>query len=278
MSETEWQRLVRDAAPDDDVLGLVLTGGRGKGVSTPASDWDAVLVVADHATDRWRRRPASGLDLTVLGATEFERYADPGTPFFWRAYDLVALWPAVDRGGFGARLERKGRLSPEVAATMADGEVDAALNQLYRATKNRRDGNDLACVLDLAEFPAPYLTAVFALEGRHRPYHKFLEWELRRQPLRLLSLPRDVLLSMLLQVVRGGEVEAAWLLVDGLGDACRAAGVTTRLTAGPTISSACGRSGATDPAVIATTGRVGRSRVLRRACRRPGERPAPATS
>ena len=45
MSEERWHRLVELASADDDAVGLVLTGGRGKGVASERSDWDGLLVV-----------------------------------------------------------------------------------------------------------------------------------------------------------------------------------------------------------------------------------------
>lgn len=106
MSAADWQALVHDARDDETAIGLVLTGGRGKGVWTELSDWDGLLVVTDQAVRHWRNRDRGELDLTVLGATAFERYAEPFTPIAWRGYDFARLSAALDRGGFQAALER----------------------------------------------------------------------------------------------------------------------------------------------------------------------------
>ncbi len=60
---------------------------------------------------------------------------------------------------------------------------DAYRNTRFRPAKNRRDGNTEAAVLDAAESVASLLDVVFTVEGRVRPYNKFLRWELDIPPL-----------------------------------------------------------------------------------------------
>jgi len=164
MSAADWQALVHDARDDLTAIGLVLTGGRGKGVWTEQSDWDGLLVVTDPAVQRWRDRDPGALDLTVIGATAFEAYAEPFTPIAWRGYDFARLSADVDRGGFQAALDRKGRLAPAAAATIAEEAIGGSLNQLDRAAKNARDEAMEAARLDLIESLSYSLTALFALE------------------------------------------------------------------------------------------------------------------
>jgi hypothetical protein len=45
--DEEFETFVDRVRNDDEVLALVLGGGRGKGVWTPESDYDVYLVVAD---------------------------------------------------------------------------------------------------------------------------------------------------------------------------------------------------------------------------------------
>lgn len=92
-------------------------------------------------------------------------------------------------------LELKDRLPAAAARGLADAAADHALNQLYRAVKNHRAGAARAAGLDLVEMLAPWLTPVFALQGRHRPYNRFLAWELERQPLTLLPMTAPELLA-----------------------------------------------------------------------------------
>jgi hypothetical protein len=58
------------------------------------------------------------------------------------------------------------------------------LNSSHRSLKNQRDGNHLGALLDASETLPRLLDFLFAVEGRVKPYNKFLEWELREHPLR----------------------------------------------------------------------------------------------
>ncbi len=58
--------------------------------------------------------------------------------------------------------------------------LDAYMNSLYRGLK-RPDG--IGGRLQQAESIAHLLTCLFALEGRVRPFHDYLEWELGNYPL-----------------------------------------------------------------------------------------------
>jgi hypothetical protein len=141
MSQATWDRLAELAAADDHVAGLVLTGGRGKGVATALSDWDGVLVVTDEGMPRWSTYDFEDLDMTVISEADFVDYAEPETAFSWRAYDFAHLHPAVDRRGFSARLETKGRLTEARAKQLAlpGGEEPSGWRRDRGPARPRRD-------------------------------------------------------------------------------------------------------------------------------------------
>jgi len=75
--EREYERFVEAAAEDDDMLGLVLTGSRGRGVFVrPDSDWDVRLVVREETAEGSRSRlttpRGSPVEVVVLSLSEFE--------------------------------------------------------------------------------------------------------------------------------------------------------------------------------------------------------------
>jgi hypothetical protein len=226
MSQPTWDRLAELAAADDHVAGLVLTGGRGKGVATALSDWDGVLVVTDEGMPRWSTYDFEDLDMTVISEADFVDYAEPETAFSWRAYDFAHLHPVVDRRGFSARLETKGRLTEARAKQLAEEYFGAALNSLYRAAKNHRDGDETAALLDLCEMGSYYLTAVFALDGRLRPYNKLLRWDLERAPLVRVPLSAERLIALLTDALRETDLAAAWSLAERAARGFRNAGLT----------------------------------------------------
>jgi predicted nucleotidyltransferase len=73
---TAYERLLELAERDSRILGIILSGSRGRGTAVSASDWDCYAIVADGHADDLRASfddiADGGLDLTVLGATELE--------------------------------------------------------------------------------------------------------------------------------------------------------------------------------------------------------------
>jgi hypothetical protein len=226
VSQAKWDQLSELAADDDQVVGLVLTGGRGKGVATALSDWDGLLVVAEEGTHRWSTYDFEDLDLTVISDSDFVDYAEPQTAFSWRGYDFAYLRPVVDRQGFGAQLASKGQLTEARAEQLAEEYLGAALNSLYRAAKSHRDGDKVSALLDLGEMGGYYLTAVFALDGRLRPYNKLLRWDLERAPLVGVSLSGERLIALLASTLREIDLAAAWTLAEHAAGGFRKAGLT----------------------------------------------------
>jgi hypothetical protein len=90
-------------------------------------------------------------------------------------------------------------------------QLDGYVNMAYRALKSERDGRRLESRLDAAESVPWWLDVVFTLEGRVRPYNKYLAWELREHPLSVAEWSAERLLP---------QVEA---ILDGDADALRAA-------------------------------------------------------
>lgn len=95
-----------------------------------------------------------------------------------------------------------------------DGYVN--VNMAYRALKSDRDGRPLEGRLDAAESVPWWLDVVFTLEGRVRPYNKYLAWELREHPLGVPEWSAERLLPQVEAVLDGdaGAVRAAYAVVE----------------------------------------------------------------
>lgn len=173
--------LLAEARDDENVVGVVLFGSRGKGAFvTERSDWDVFVVVREH---RGERPFTHGAVLETVEVTLDELRNQPA----WNRYSLAWLEPQLDKSG-------------EVAAAMADairvdpagaGEpLDGYVNSYYRSVKNARVGLELASLLDAQESIPWFLEFVFAVHGRLRPFNKWLAWDLESHPLPWSDLPR----------------------------------------------------------------------------------------
>ena len=228
-----YEELVEVARADDAVVGLVLTGSRGRGYAvTEEADWDVRLVVRDAAAGDCRQRYAtphgSRVEVVVLSLSEFEEAGAIGSPSEWDRYSYVDAEVAVDDpDGTVARLVReKSALPPDAARALAAERLDDYVNCLYRAAKNERSSLVQEGRLDAAESIAALLDFLFAVEGRVRPFNKFLRYELERRPLEDPAFAADLLFERLAAIRAGDPDEQRRMFRDverlarrhGLGD------------------------------------------------------------
>ncbi|WP_421931051.1 hypothetical protein [Phenylobacterium sp.] len=211
--------LLELAHRDADVLAFWLTGSRGKGRATAASDYDCVLIVRDAVFDDWRARHAGRdrgrTDCSVMTLEGLRRHAAWGEAEAWDRYSYAHVRVLVDRtDGLCQRIiDEKARAPASEVAAFIDRSLDHYLNQTYRALKCLRDGLPLAARLEAAGAVTPVLDALFALDGgRLRPFAKYLEWELVEHP--LARAPADLAprLARLLDPAEAGPLRR--LLAD----------------------------------------------------------------
>jgi hypothetical protein len=191
--EQAYRDFLASAAADENVIGVVLVGSRGAGMLvTEASDFDAFVVVRE-ARDDWPLVHGSPIETVELDLARFETYALPGDGAGWNRPAFLFATVVIDRldGGIGRIVDRKRRLTDDEAATLADEALDDYVNALYRSLRNLEAGRELEGRLDSADSIPPFLTAAFALDGRVRPFNKWLRPELAREPLSIGDVAGD---------------------------------------------------------------------------------------
>ena len=183
--------LLEEARQDENVIGVVVHGSRGRGLHVhEGSDWDVIVVV---------REPAGRYDSEHGDALETFEVKSLGDLPPWMLPALTWRTPDLDKtGAVTAQLAEVTRVDPATAAEPLDGYV----NSYYRSAKNARVGLELAALLDAQESIPWYLQFLFAVHGRVRPYNKWLEWELREHP-----LPVEVDLPRLERIARTGDLD-----------------------------------------------------------------------
>ncbi|MEV4468781.1 hypothetical protein [Nonomuraea sp. NPDC049504] len=222
---TEFERFLDRVMADQEVLGLVLSGSHAReGTATSHSDHDLYAVVTPAASLAPRRDAL--LDVVVMTLDEFRAHALPGSGTEWNRYAFAYSQVLKDTpdGLIASLAAAKGRLAAEEAGVVAHEALGAFLNSAYRCLKNARDGNVMGTLLDGAETVPAYLTYVFALHGRVRPYNKYLEWELRRHPLGGPLWAADALLPLLAAALTLEADGAVRTLLNDLEPHARAAG------------------------------------------------------
>ena len=184
-----YERLLERARADRAVVGVVVFGSRAAGpFVTAGSDVDAFVIVdGTRETARaWRTPHGSPVEVWSMTVDEFRAHALPGDAFEWNRPALIRARVDVDKlgGEIGRIVDRKRRLTGDEASEVAASELDGAINSIYRALRSAENGRELAARLDAQESIDPLLRFAFAVEGRVRPFNKWLAFELETEPLR----------------------------------------------------------------------------------------------
>lgn len=197
-----FDELVELARTDDDVVGLFVFGSRGRDLGVDErSDYDVgVILRDDDALARFDERHASrhGDPVEIASSTlaGLRAHGAFGSETEWARYQYAHVEPLVDKtdGELARMLEAKELISPSLRDGIVRDAIGAYVNATYRSLR-------YGTRLDAAESVAPFLRAIFALEGRVRPFNKYLEWELRHHP--LPAWHPDTLLARLERVLDG---------------------------------------------------------------------------
>jgi len=187
-TEAQFNKLLAAACADPNILAFWLDGSRGKGVITPFSDYDCTMLVKDEVLDEYRNKYEQlgnpRIDLSVSTFDQFREYAGLGSPQAGHRYNFAHLKALVDKTGEAQKLiDEKGSVPSPEAPQIIRRALNHYINQVYRSIKCTRDGQRTGARLEAAEGINPLLDAIFALNGRVRPYFKYLDWEFKNYPL-----------------------------------------------------------------------------------------------
>ncbi|MFH9066629.1 hypothetical protein ACH4GM_36325 [Streptomyces coeruleorubidus] len=218
------------AAADPGVAGLILSGSQvHEGMPTDHSDYDLHVILGDQHTSAiaeldWFR--STHLDLVVIPLEEFRTRGMPGRPDHFARYSYVHAQVLLDRldGTIARILDEKRTLGETEARAAVDGWLDAYVNQTYRSLKSYRDGRPAMGHLDAAESVPYALEVLFALHRRVRPYNKYLQWELERQPLGEPRWNAGRLLPVVRRILADGDPPTQRALFTAIEEAARRAG------------------------------------------------------
>ena len=204
---------------DENIIGLFSTGSCGKGMITEESDYDVTVIVKDAAADVYQAKfkGYGGVlcDLSVKTLDDLKEAAAWGGPTSWDRYNYTHLKAEVDKTGEIQKLiNEKGTIPLDKIEEFVSSALDAYINNVYRSVKCFRDGNLIASQFEAAESVPSLLTAVFGLEGRVKPFNKYLDWELSNFPLKKLPWPKDDFISLILKITQTGDVPTRQMVLQ----------------------------------------------------------------
>lgn len=204
------EELVRYAEANDDVIGVYVFGSRGRpdGLADAASDYDVGVVLRDDADvgafdHRWPYVHGSPLEVARATVTTLRMLGEYGTPSAWTRplYQVVDL--LIDKTGeVAAILESKRGVPASARDRVLRDSLDAYINSTYRSLRYRLVGAGAGVRLDAADAVSPLLDFLFALDGRVRPWNKYLETEVRER-----FLPGGITIERVLAILSGEQGE-----------------------------------------------------------------------
>lgn len=219
---------MRYARSSDDVVGVYVFGSRGRadGLADERSDYDVGVVLRDEADlaafdRRWPYTHGAPVEIARATLSELRVAGDYGTPTAWERPIYGSVDLRLDKTGeVAAILEAKRVVQPEARRAIMGEALDAYINATYRSLRYRMVGAGAGVRLDAAAAVPPLLDFLFAVQGRVRPFNKYLEGELKRMPLQGITVER------LLALLDGNAAEQHATLRDveqiarehGLGD------------------------------------------------------------
>lgn len=178
--------MLREAAADTNVLGMVLSGSRGAGLADELSDYDVIWILTEEALAARKERSESlhvrepdphnaANKLIDQSFTSLHQLAELAAKPNWRTYAYAVSQVLLDKTGEVARAIEAIAIMPEEQARV-DGPAwcDAYLSAFYRAMKAARRGNELGARLHAAASVSYLVQALFRLERRWPPYLDYL--------------------------------------------------------------------------------------------------------
>jgi hypothetical protein len=184
-SQTAYDAFLRRAESDPNVVGVLLHGSRGfDAYVTAESDVD-VIVVVDRDPEEWRTSYGGPLEAWPMTLQEFREHAMPGNRDAWNRSAFLGVKVVLDRldGEIARIADRKRKLTAEEARAMFAESLDDYINSLFRSLHNLEAGREVEGRLDAMDALPRLLTALFALDGRIRPFNKWLMHEVETKPL-----------------------------------------------------------------------------------------------
>jgi predicted nucleotidyltransferase len=208
----QFDDIVAESEKDDDIIALVLTGSRGKDFEHELSDYDIWMVTQDKRSAenlelKYDNEALEAIDLCIMSLDEFKDYAYCGGPEEWDRYDFTHCKILVDKGDIAQIVKEKGSLPENVRDKYITDSLDCYINQVFRSVKCFRDGEDFGARLEANMGIAPMLDALYALEGRPRPFFRYLKLEIKNFPLQNFPWRNDGFVDKVSDVLATGDLE-----------------------------------------------------------------------
>lgn len=205
-----YETFLEKAKNDERIIGIILAGSRGKGVSSVNSDYDVILVTTDNDFENVKLDypKTEYIDSLPHPISEFRERAKIGTRTQYDKYTFTHNTAIIDKTGeIQDLINDKGTLTSDEAEKITSDALGGYFNSLHRSFKCLRNNNLFAAHLHAIDTIPRLITFIFAIEGRVRPFNDLLEWELENHPLLKIPLTPKEFLNKINIVIKTADFD-----------------------------------------------------------------------
>jgi GrpB-like predicted nucleotidyltransferase (UPF0157 family)/predicted nucleotidyltransferase len=219
--KNDFEEILKEAQEQNDILGLILVGSRGKGFENEYSDYDVVMIVKDEVanvlSEKYKQKSFKDVDLSVQSLSDFKKYADWDSQEIWDRYNYAHCKVLVDKTDSIQKLiEEKGHIPADKLNKFIDYWIDGYVNGVFRSIKCIRNNNFLGAHLEASNSMLDLLTLIFAFNGKHRPFLGYVQKELETYPLQDLPWPPVEFIQKIEQVLANADLKTQQELLVGI--------------------------------------------------------------
>lgn len=231
MSKTDelFKQVLEEVKNDENFLGCVLVGSRGKGFENEHSDYDAVLIVKDgiqeHYKQKYEKLGNPEVELKVMSLDEYREHAAWGSAMEWDRYDYAHVKILVDKTNqLESISQQKGNIPEEARHDFVSRSLDAYINHVFRSVKCHRSNNLVGARLEAAASIPFLLDVVFGFEGRVKPFLGYIEKELTTYPLVKMPWDADTFIQSILRILETADLQTQQQLLKDVEQVARKEG------------------------------------------------------
>lgn len=216
-AKKEYEAFFKKAENDGRIIGLMLSGGRGKGVFSPNSDYDVILISTDEGFEGVKKEytKTEYVDSLPHSISDFKEYAKMETKTQYDKYTFTHNSALIDKTGELEKLiDEKGSLSSDDAKKNAREALGGYLNSLHRYFKSVRNKKLFSAHLHAVDTIPRIITFLFAIEDRVRPFNDLLEFELENYPLKKLSISSFDFISKIQSIAKNADIDTQKELLE----------------------------------------------------------------
>jgi len=228
-SELEFNSIVNEAENDSNVLGMILIGSRGKGFENEHSDYDAIIILKNEASEetkqKYKNKKSVAIDLNVYSLTDFKKYAAWDSSEAWDRYTFAHVKILINKTeDLEKIIKDKSYIPEDKQKQFIEWWIDGYINGVFRSIKALRNKNELGAHLEATNSILDLLTLVFGINGRHRPFLGYTEKELINYPLEKLPWEVNDFIKMISLVLKTSDLKTQQTILKDTEDWCRELG------------------------------------------------------